>query len=119
MDTIASTEVSTEAKKPMKTWKKVALGALALFAVFVPIKFYEDSYNDRSSACTFYGGTAAPRGYFATTPSCTWPSQTMQRQVSFMGTSQPGIDIAVQYCRIYKGKMARFERGQPAVCSFS
>lgn len=108
-----------EAKKPMKRWQKIAISAVAAFAVFVAIKFTEDSYADLSKSCMFYGGTPAARSLFTSTESCTWPNRLAQRQVNFMGTMQRGFNVAVQFCRLYKGRLSSGENTEPVVCSFA
>ena len=119
MAQLYGTQIEIEAKKPMARWKKFAIGAAALFAAFVGLKFTDDSFADLSKSCSFYGGTPANRSLFTSTASCTWTNQMMQRQVNFAGTPQRGINVAEKFCHAYKGRLVIKSTADPVVCEFA
>lgn len=92
-----------EAKPPMKRWKKIVLGLLALFAVFIAAKFTEDTFNERSSLCRYMGGTADPRGFYQKTKRCFWTRDTLKRMNEHNRSPTFGVEHAKRFCDMEKG----------------
>ncbi len=102
--------------KPTRMWKKFSYGALALCAIAIPIKFYEDSFNQRSTDCSFFGGTPTERSLFTATKACTWPKQKWNRPVNMFGYEERGLEVVVRFCKSNKGTLDVRNLTENAVC---